>query len=99
MTRIIKTPWYSGTVRPAREGAYRVRKSFGEIWAYWNGRTWSHGYGGSVVPCKEDFVFNEQAWPVLEWRGLQGDEHSLRIGASTYLVDFGDEKNLVIINK
>lgn len=86
-----KTPWFPADINPVRPGVYRVEKGFGICWAHWDGRRWSHAYTQTMSPDASVFVHNRYAHPVFKWRGLQGDEHSLEIGESTYLVEFGDE--------
>ena len=97
ITNEMYTEWFPGAVKPVRKGVYRVEKSFGEMWAHWDGRTWSHGSCEKVLTEPVFFrlkrFHTSSAFPVLRWCGLQGDAHSLQIAANTYLVDFGDEKN------
>ncbi|MGY6240573.1 hypothetical protein ACW910_24325 (plasmid) [Burkholderia ambifaria] len=85
-----KTPWFPAEIKPIRIGIYQVRKSFGHCWARWDGRAWSHGSMRETVPPKEYFKMRAGAHPVFAWRGIQGDEHSCQIGASTYLIEFGE---------
>jgi hypothetical protein len=69
-----KTPWFPAAIKPARKGVYRVVKSFGEVWAHWDGRTWSHGFAGrELLRTKVDWMrqmHNADAYPITKWRGL-----------------------------
>ena len=88
-----KTPWFGPDIEPVRNGFYerewdpKIVDRDNRL-DYWDGINWSYGArndDGNLVVVR---VFD----PIrLRWRGLQGDEHSLEIGASTYLVEFGDE--------
>lgn len=68
-----KTDWFPADVKPVHVGVYRVVKSFGECWAYWNGKRWSHGflettlYASDVQTMKTSYRW---AYPVKQWRGL-----------------------------
>lgn len=78
-----KTPWFPETAIPVRNGWYETisRNPRYIERRYWKDIGWyldSEGHHKCLF----------QRW---EWRGLQGDEHSLQIGANTYLVEFGDE--------
>jgi hypothetical protein len=64
-----KTEWFPANVKPVRVGVYRVEKSFGVVWAHWNGKSWSHGCTQRNVPADVAW-FYDQAYPVIEWRGL-----------------------------
>lgn len=90
-----RTPWFPASVKPVRTGIYEVyRPCFegeGDVdprhRLKWDGERWLYcepvgiavdGDGASMSPTYD------------MWRGLQGDAHSLEIGASTYLVEFSE---------
>ncbi|MDN7988968.1 hypothetical protein QZM97_02645 [Burkholderia orbicola] len=84
-----KTIWFDSSTKPVRAGIYQIRydgdQTLTEFWCRWTGKLW----------CTGEYEFEEaeaQVSPGLvqckQWRGIQGDEHSCQIGASTYLVEF-----------
>lgn len=87
-----KTPWFPGHIYPVRNGVYernfdaphRPRPHYCKF----EDGEW-YAFGATVEDAAAETYIVPNHW--LEWRGLQGDEHSLEIGASTYLVEFGDE--------
>lgn len=98
-----KTAWIPFTTKPTRAGVYLCR-NIGQLdtwWRAYDGTLWHYGIRatfptGQFAEKSPSYYFAKTLnWPPVlddfEWRGLQGDEHSLEIGASTYLVEFGDE--------
>ena len=86
-----KTPWFEPSVKPAREGVYQIRYAKDPnrkiYWALWNGSSWCAGYGKF---CHAENETRRGGIQEKFWRGLQGDEHSCQIGASTYAVEFSE---------
>jgi len=65
-----RTPWFAGTVKPARPGVYERRFGFGEAirYATWTGSQWCLS-AGSILRARERVgVSGLQDAP--EWRGL-----------------------------
>jgi hypothetical protein len=93
------TPWFPARERPVRDGIYecnrleagnrRVTRML--MWTGGQGlHGWSYTDDGVDSMCKpgEPAIMWEADGD--KWRGLQGDEHSMQIGASAYLVEFGE---------
>jgi hypothetical protein len=66
------TPWFPGTVKPARRGVYeRDWLDGGPNWfSYWNGKKWGSGDNdaeGAAQHENTDVISDHQKLP---WRGL-----------------------------
>lgn len=55
------TPWFAGTITPARAGWYERLWGNGSVRQYWNGSSWAKNPQGEAIP-------NESA--SVCWRGL-----------------------------
>lgn len=67
-----RTPWFSGTVTPVREGVYqRDMSNFNRPagrWSYWTGKFWG-GWGGDPLTAEKNKAY-ESCVQDVPWRGL-----------------------------
>lgn len=63
---ICVTPWFDGSVKPARPGVYQRDYPSGPHYSHWDGARWSIG-NFRLREVQEMFVSARQALP---WRGL-----------------------------
>lgn len=93
------TPWFPANILPVRDGIYKCnRLEAGDLrvtrmlhWTCKNGNgQWTYTDDGIPMrsrPGDRALMFEEDG---DKWCGIQGDEHSCKIGASTYLVVFDE---------
>jgi hypothetical protein len=88
-----KTSWFPDHVKPAREGLYQTRLPYvpSMTWSVWKDGSWHYASTSAAESVRKARHGCRSFWQVREWRGLQGDEHSLQIGSSMYLVEFSEE--------
>jgi len=86
-----RTKWFPAGIKPVREGLYetRVDGSQTAVWSCWKGY-WTAASEDKHWVMQKAAIGDRSFWQQRNWRGLQGDEHSLEIGASTYLVEFSE---------
>lgn len=84
------TDWYSPLQHPVREGVYElVNTSTGmHFFSNWHCGAWAIACmtAENAAMIKTPSIVQDR-WP---WRGRQGDEHSLQIGSSMFLVEFSE---------
>lgn len=70
-TELKLTPWFDGTVTPAREGVYEIKYRCGMVFighSRWDGEQWCLR---TTMGVEEAARQHKKAHgPVLEWRGL-----------------------------
>lgn len=90
-----KTEWFPADVMPTRAGLYEVYRPIFECegatippshMLRWTGLRWVYAYH---IGLSDDGDFADMSGDD-RWRGLQGDEHSIEIGAGMYLVEFSE---------
>lgn len=92
------TPWFPPDVEPVREGVYQLLntstgREFYARWIvkedfYYLYKGWSTGHMLAKYAAREhEFGLVQYRW---QWRGIQGDVHSVQVGASAYLVEFSE---------
>lgn len=62
------TPWYPGSVNPARTGVYKVVFWRRVVYANWNGSYWGTGY---YTPHECLFSRASATCRPIRWRGLK----------------------------
>lgn len=63
---ILVTPWFDGSVKPARIGIYEREYPNGNYYSYWDGSRWGMGYATLGI-------VRQTLWPHIQdlpWRGL-----------------------------
>jgi hypothetical protein len=65
------TPWFDGSVRPARRGVYEIKYQMGMTFighSRWDGRQWCYR---TVEGVEQAALQHKKALgPILKWRGL-----------------------------
>lgn len=63
---ILVTPWFDGSVKPARPGVYQRKYPTGPAYCQWNGSSWCTG------SARVEWAMSGTISPLqgLRWRGL-----------------------------
>ena len=62
-----KTPWFSGDVKPVRNGVYERKGMNAIMWSKWDGESWCISSSTHGVATLHE---NRSNYQTLQWRGL-----------------------------